>query len=42
MKTKANAWIVHLSKIRAENPKIKDVAKLAKLAKKSYVPAKKK
>jgi len=35
-----NPWIVHLSKIRAQNPKIKDVKTLAKLAKKSYKPKK--
>lgn len=39
MKTK-NPWMVHLAKIRKENPKITDVAKLAKLAKKTYKPAK--
>ena len=37
----ANKWLVHLAKVRKANPKIKDVAALAKLAKKSYVPAKK-
>ena len=36
-----NKWILHLKKIRAQNPKIKDVGALAKLAKKTYVPAKK-
>jgi hypothetical protein len=35
-----NAWIKHLAKVRKENPKIKDVAKLAKLAKKTYTPKK--
>jgi len=39
MKSK-NPWIAHLAKVRKENPKIKDVAKLAKLAKKSYSPKK--
>jgi hypothetical protein len=37
-----NAWLLHLKKIRAENPKIKDVKTIAKLAKKTYVPAAKK
>lgn len=32
----ANPWLVHLAKVRKENPKVKDVAKLAKIAKKSY------
>ena len=31
-----NPWMVHLAKVRKQNPKIKDVAQLAKLAKKSY------
>jgi hypothetical protein len=31
-----NAWLEHLAKIRKQNPKIKDVAKLAKLAKSTY------
>jgi hypothetical protein len=31
-----NPWLVHLSKVRAANPKVKDVGKLAKLAKASY------
>jgi len=31
-----NKWLLHLKKIRKENPKIKDFAKLAKLAKASY------
>ena len=31
-----NKWLVHLAKVRRANPKIKDVAKLAKLAKKTY------
>lgn len=35
MKSK-NPWLVHLAKVRKENPKEKDVAKLAKLAKKTY------
>ena len=33
---KTNPWMIHLAKVRKENPKIKDVAKLAKLAKKTY------
>jgi len=37
----ANKWLQHLAKVRKENPKIKDVSKLAKLAKKTYVPIKK-
>jgi hypothetical protein len=36
-----NPWMVHLAKVRKENPKVKDVAALAKLAKKTYKPAKK-
>lgn len=40
MKTK-NSWLIHLSKVRKQNPKIKDVSKLAKLAKQSYKPNKK-
>ena len=36
-----NTWLVHLAKCRKEHPKIKDVAALAKLAKKTYKPAKK-
>ena len=39
MKTK-NPWMIHLAKVRKDNPKIKDVAALAKLAKKSYKPIK--
>ena len=39
MKTK-NPWLVHLAKIRKENPKIKDVVKLSAIAKKSYKPIK--
>lgn len=33
---KTNPWLVHLAKTRKANPKVKDVAKLAKLAKKTY------
>ena len=33
---KQNKWLIHLAKVRKENPKIKDVGKLAKLAKSSY------
>ena len=36
MVVKKNPWMVHLAKVRKENPKIKDVAKLAKIAKRSY------
>lgn len=31
-----NKWFEHLAKIRKANPNIKDVGKLAKLAKKTY------
>jgi hypothetical protein len=31
-----NKWFEHLAKVRKQNPKIKDVAKIAKLAKASY------
>lgn len=31
-----NAWLEHLAQVRKENPKVKDVGKLAKLAKKTY------
>jgi hypothetical protein len=31
-----NPWMVHLAKVRKANPKIKDVVKLSKLAKKTY------
>jgi hypothetical protein len=40
-KTK-NPWMVHLAKVRKANPKITDVKKLSALAKKTYVPIKKK
>ena len=33
---KTNPWFAHLAKTRKANPKIKDVAVLAKLAKKTY------
>jgi len=33
---KTNPWMTHLAKVRKANPKIKDVGKLAKLAKKTY------
>jgi len=39
MKTKfltKNPWLVHLAKCRKAHPEIKDVAKMAKLAKKTY------
>ena len=35
-----NKWLIHLAAVRKANPKIKDVAKLAKLAKKTYTPIK--
>jgi hypothetical protein len=31
-----NKWLVHLAKVRKANPKVKDIVKLAKLAKKTY------
>lgn len=41
-----NPWITHLAKVRKENPKIKDVAKISAIAKKvirgeSKMPCKK-
>ena len=33
---KTNPWLVHLAKVRRENPKVKDVVKLSAIAKKSY------
>ena len=33
---KTNPWLQHLAMVRKKNPKIKDVAKLSELAKKSY------
>ena len=41
MAKKLNEWMLHLARVRKANPKIKDVAALAKLAKKTYVPKKK-
>jgi len=35
MKSK-NSWLEHLAKTRKLNPKVKDVKKLAKLAKATY------
>lgn len=35
-----NKWLAHLAKVRKANPKLKDVAKIAKLAKKTYTPVK--
>ena len=32
-----NKWLVHLAKTRKENPKVKDIKLLAKIAKKSYL-----
>ena len=40
MKKKNNPWLVHLAKVRKANPKVKDVGKLAKLAKMTYKPKK--
>jgi len=37
---KQNKWLVHLAKTRKENPKVKDVVKLSKIAKKTYKCAK--
>lgn len=31
-----NKWLEHLAKIRKENPDIKDIKKLAKIAKSTY------
>jgi len=31
-----NPWLVHLAKVRKENPKVKDFTKLATIAKKTY------
>ena len=31
-----NPWLQHLAEVRKENPKVKDVKELAKIAKKSY------
>ena len=36
----ANKWLIHLAKVRKANPKIKDIGKMAKLAKKTYKPCK--
>jgi len=36
MVKKVNSWIKHLAKVRKENPKIKDVKALAKIAKSTY------
>jgi hypothetical protein len=33
---KENKWMKHLAKVRKDNPKIKSVSALAKLAKKTY------
>lgn len=33
---KINPWMIHLAKVRKENPEIKDVKKIAFLAKKTY------
>ena len=34
--TNKNPWLLHLAKVRKANPNLKDVSKLAKLAKKTY------
>ena len=34
--TKTNPWLKHLAEVRKDNPKVTDVGKLAKLAKKTY------
>jgi len=34
---KQNKWMIHLAKVRKENPKIKSVALISKIAKKSYL-----
>jgi len=39
-KKKCNPWLVHLKKVRKANPKVTDVGKLAKMAKKTYKPMK--
>jgi hypothetical protein len=31
-----NPWLVHLAEVRKENPKVKDVKALCKLAKTTY------
>lgn len=36
----ANKWLVHLAQVRKDNPKVKDVVKLSKIAKASYKPKK--
>jgi hypothetical protein len=36
-----NKWLQHLAETRKENPKVKDVSKIAKLAKATYKPKKK-
>jgi len=33
---KSNSWLIHLAKVRKANPEIKNVAQLARLAKKTY------
>jgi hypothetical protein len=33
---KENKWLKHLAKTRKENPTVKDVKELAKIAKKTY------
>ena len=31
-----NPWLQHLAEVRKDNPKIKDVKEISKIAKKSY------
>ena len=33
---KTNPWFAHLAKTRKANPEVKDISKLAKIAKKTY------
>lgn len=35
---KKNPWLVHMAKVRKDNPKIKDVKILAAMGKKTYKP----
>jgi hypothetical protein len=40
MAKKLNTWMIHLAKVRKDNPKIKDIKKISQLAKKTYKPVK--
>jgi hypothetical protein len=40
MAKKINSWLIHLARVRKDNPNVKDIKKLAALAKKTYVPKK--